>query len=252
MLCSPSTSVNTPTILYAFGSNHYGQLGVGQYFELDNASPEVLSRSLVPIEVFINHNIRLIHTKFFTNVSETTFVFHHKLCIHFGFFLISQFLVTESNELLTFGQSPQALRMQYQARKRARTLQKQEECNERRTVSPVRQQKKDNLFDECDVKLEEAVKDPKSSEQSSETGSKLEENHKLSEKRRSLSESEIHKTTNESEFSSQKKTESNPNKQPSIEEESSEHYYPTAVDTQSVEGVVMNVSFVFNISRFSF
>lgn len=69
VLCSPSSSTNVPTTLYSFGSNHYGQLGVGQYYELD-ISPEVLSRSLVPIEVFINHNIRLIHTKFFTNVSE--------------------------------------------------------------------------------------------------------------------------------------------------------------------------------------
>lgn len=145
--------------------------------------------------------------------------------------------------MLTFGQSPQALRMQYQARKRARSLQKQEECD-RRTASPVRQHKKDNIFDESDVKLEDAVMDPKSSEQSAETGPKTDENSKLSEKRRSLSESEIHKTTNESEFSGQKKPEQNPNKQPSIEEESSEHYYPTVVDTQSVEGVVMNVSVV--------
>lgn len=116
-------------------------------------------------------------------------------------------------------------------------------------ASPVRQQQKDNLFDEADVKVEEPVKDPKSLEPSLETGNKLEENHKLSDKRRSLSESEIHKTTTESDRGSQKKTEHNPNKQPSIEEESSEHYYPTAVDTQSVEGVVMNVSFVFRVSR---
>lgn len=132
--------------------------------------------------------------------------------------------------------------MQYQARKRARTLQKQEECNERRPISPVRQQQKDNVFEESDVKLDESVTDPKSSAPSSEALNQLEENNKLSEKRRSLSESEIHKTKNESEFGSQKKTEHNPNKQSSIEEESSEHYYPTLVDTQSVEGVVMNVS----------
>lgn len=154
-------------------------------------------------------------------------------------FIISQFVVTESNELLTFGQSPQALRMQYQARKRARTLQKQEECNERRSISPVQQQLRDNVFEESNVKLDEPMTNPKLLEQNSETGHKSEDNT-LSEKRRSLSESEIHKTTNESEFGSQKKSEHN--KQSSIEEESSEHYYPTAVDTQSVEGVVMNVS----------
>ncbi|XP_037026178.1 uncharacterized protein LOC119067371 [Bradysia coprophila] len=219
VLCTPSPSVNTPTTLYSFGSNHYGQLGVGQYYELDNISPEVLSRSLVPIEVFINRNIRLIHTKFFTN-----------------------FVVTESNELLTFGQSPQALRMQYQARKRARTLQKQEECQERRTASPVRQQQKDSVFDDSDVKLDQTTADSKTLELRSEKDCKSEENQKMSEKRRSLSESEIHKTANDSEFGSQQKTEHNANKQPSLEEESSEHYYPTLVDTQSVEGVVTNIS----------
>lgn len=134
--------------------------------------------------------------------------------------------------------------MQYQARKRARTLQKQEECHlERRTASPLRQQQKDNLFDEVDdVKLEPTTADPKPSEPRSEKDCKSEENQKMSEKRRSLSESELHKTANDSEFGSQKKTEHNTNKQLSLEEENAEHYYPTRVDTQSVEGVVMNVS----------
>ncbi len=134
--------------------------------------------------------------------------------------------------------------MQYQARKRARTLQKQEECNERRTASPARQQQKENLFDESDVKLEVPATEP-SELSGSDTGTKVEENEKVPEKRRSLSESEIHKTSNESEFGNQKK---DPNKQSSIDEESSEHYYPTPVDTQSVEGIVMNVSFAFSLS----
>lgn len=126
--------------------------------------------------------------------------------------------------------------MQYQARKRARTLQKQEECQERRTASPVRHQKKDNLFDDVDdIKL-----DVKSLEPRSEKDFKSEENEKMSEKRRSLSESEIHKAASNSELAGQKKSENN--KQPSLEEESSEHYYPTLVDTQSVEGAVTNVS----------
>lgn len=244
VLCTPSPNTQTPTTLYSFGSNHYGQLGLGQYYELDNISPEVLSRSLVPIEVFINQNIRLIHTKFFTNVS-VLLTFDPDTDFNV---VPPQFVVTESNELLTFGQSPQALRMQYQARKRARTFQKQEECNDKRTASPARLQK-DKLFDEADVKLEKSDAEP------SETGAaRLADNEKTLEKRRSLSESELHRASNEGEFGGQKKADNNPNKQSSIDEESSEHYYPMPVDTQSVEGIVTNVSlrcfrFVFILVR---
>lgn len=143
--------------------------------------------------------------------------------------------------------------MQYQARKRARTLQKRDDSSEKRTVSPIRQQQKDNLFDESDVKLEDPVKDLKLFEQNSDSENRVDENNKLSEKRRSLSESEIHKTKSESDndFGSQKKQDDNAIKQSSIEEESSEHYYPTAVDTQSVEGVVTNVSCILVIKECS-
>lgn len=140
--------------------------------------------------------------------------------------------------------------MQYQARKRARTLQKQEECNDRRTVSPVRQQQKENLFSQSDVKLDEPMTELKSFERGAESEAKSEESQKLSEKRRSLSESEIHKAANESDNGNKKKTENSSSKQSSIEEESSEHYYPTVVDTQSVEGVVTNVSSTFLLHIF--
>lgn len=54
--------------IYVFGSNHYGQLGVGH--NLSETNHHFL-KSLVPIILPLNENIRLIHTKFFTNVILT-------------------------------------------------------------------------------------------------------------------------------------------------------------------------------------
>lgn len=57
--------------VYVFGSNHYGQLGVGQPMEgsqTNGGEPHIL-KSLVPMVLSIAKPIRLIHTKFFTNVS---------------------------------------------------------------------------------------------------------------------------------------------------------------------------------------
>lgn len=55
--------------VYVFGSNHYGQLGVGQPGSADGGEPHVL-KSLVPVVLSITRQpIRLLHTKFFTNVS---------------------------------------------------------------------------------------------------------------------------------------------------------------------------------------
>lgn len=52
--------------LYVFGSNHYGQLGLGQTHSTDDTH---VIKSLVPVVLSIAKPIRLIHTKFFTNVS---------------------------------------------------------------------------------------------------------------------------------------------------------------------------------------
>lgn len=53
--------------IYVFGSNHYGQLGIGQPTAGSTEPP--LLKSVVPLVLNIAKPIRLIHTKFFTNVS---------------------------------------------------------------------------------------------------------------------------------------------------------------------------------------
>lgn len=66
------------TELYVFGSNHFGQLGIGQYADNDNAQSTNTTnqiKSVIPIKINVSEcNIRLIHTKFFSNVS---FVFYY-------------------------------------------------------------------------------------------------------------------------------------------------------------------------------
>lgn len=58
------------TELYVFGSNHYGQLG--QRKDSDTGKRSTL-KSTVPILLQFEENIRLIHTKFFANVSFDRF-----------------------------------------------------------------------------------------------------------------------------------------------------------------------------------
>lgn len=91
-----------------FGSNHYGQLGIGQCLEdLDEMSPMTSERKknlvkcAIPLRLNIDENIRLIHTNYFTN-----------------------FAVTESNRLYTWGLSPPELRIINQTKKRAKASQK--------------------------------------------------------------------------------------------------------------------------------
>lgn len=87
MLCQfPNSSVSE---LYAFGSNHFGQLGLGKnitvgdanlqnqgtFYQTNEANVGPVKYSL-PQRIIINslnNSIRLIHTKFFTNVSKQTF-----------------------------------------------------------------------------------------------------------------------------------------------------------------------------------
>jgi alpha-tubulin suppressor-like RCC1 family protein len=64
--------------LYVFGSNHYGQLGVGQDTESEMTNDKKEStpqfhrktfvKSLVPIIVKFDESIRLINTGYFANV----------------------------------------------------------------------------------------------------------------------------------------------------------------------------------------
>lgn len=92
------------TCVYSFGSNHFGQLGVGYSDESDFNSNKNNSISYVPIRIKINEDIRLIHTKYFVN-----------------------FAVTDSNKLLTWGLSPPELRIINQTKKRNKANQKLKE-----------------------------------------------------------------------------------------------------------------------------
>ncbi|XP_050082289.1 uncharacterized protein LOC126569330 [Anopheles aquasalis] len=89
-------------VLYVFGSNHYGQLGLGQedHFgtTVDTRNGKSFLVSLVPRKLELDDEITLINTKLFVNLARTT-----------------------SNKLYIWGSSPQALRLATQARKRAKS-----------------------------------------------------------------------------------------------------------------------------------
>lgn len=58
----------TGTILYVFGCNLFGQLGIGQ--QMADMPHQKFLKSLVPLRIDIaEESITQIHTKFFTNVS---------------------------------------------------------------------------------------------------------------------------------------------------------------------------------------
>ncbi|XP_035899291.1 uncharacterized protein LOC118506373 [Anopheles stephensi] len=92
----------TRSSLYVFGSNHYGQLGLGQEdpfgVTVDTRNGKSFLISLVPRKVLLDEEISVINTKLFVNLVLTT-----------------------TNKLYTWGSSPQALRLATQARKRAKS-----------------------------------------------------------------------------------------------------------------------------------
>ncbi|XP_029730146.2 uncharacterized protein LOC109403594 [Aedes albopictus] len=96
---------NTKNVLYVFGSNHYGQLGLGQEdkfnFTVDTRNGKSFVLSLIPRRVDFDEEVLLINTKLFVNL-----------------------VLTKSNNLYTWGASPQALRLANQARKRAKSSHK--------------------------------------------------------------------------------------------------------------------------------
>ncbi|XP_055529241.1 uncharacterized protein LOC129721107 [Wyeomyia smithii] len=99
VLCKRNS--NTKNVLYVFGSNHYGQLGLGQEDKfntaVDTRNGKSFVLSLIPRRVEFSEEIALINTKLFANLVLTT-----------------------NNKLYTWGASPQALRLATQARKRAK------------------------------------------------------------------------------------------------------------------------------------
>ncbi|KAH8312815.1 hypothetical protein KR044_013053 [Drosophila immigrans] len=93
--------------LFVFGSNHFGQLGVGNSEQLD-------TKTSLPLRLNLGNNcsLRLIHTKFFTNLA-----------------------VDEEERMYTWGSSPQALRLANQIKRRANAKQKLEENHQRELLS---------------------------------------------------------------------------------------------------------------------
>lgn len=100
------------TCLYVFGSNHYGQLGIG-FGSDDGDSKKNFTISSVPVMIKFEENIRLIHTQYFVN-----------------------FAVTESNRLITWGLSPPELRIINQTKKRAKANQKLKESMQEAKEEP--------------------------------------------------------------------------------------------------------------------
>nr|XP_016937407.2 uncharacterized protein LOC108015486 isoform X1 [Drosophila suzukii] len=93
--------------LYVFGSNHFGQLGTG------NSDHGGDTKTNLPVRLDVGGcSLRLIHTKFFTNLA-----------------------VDEDDRLFTWGSSPQALRLANQIKRRANAKQKLEENQQRELLS---------------------------------------------------------------------------------------------------------------------
>ncbi|KAL1392791.1 hypothetical protein pipiens_012222 [Culex pipiens pipiens] len=114
---------NTRNVLYVFGSNHYGQLGLGQEDKfnvtLDTRNGKSFVLSLVPRRVELGEEISLITTKLFVNL-----------------------VLTSSNKLYTWGASPQALRLATQARKRAKSSHKSRSATPRTRLNSLRSEAK--------------------------------------------------------------------------------------------------------------
>ncbi|ALC46921.1 ca [Drosophila busckii] len=114
VLCQVQRNNYTPATndsvneLYVFGSNHFGQLGIGC-----DEQGQTESKTSLPLRLELSDcSIRLIHTKFFTNLA-----------------------VDEQERMYTWGSSPQALRLANQIKRRANAKQKQEEMQQREMLS---------------------------------------------------------------------------------------------------------------------
>ncbi|XP_017020460.1 uncharacterized protein ca [Drosophila kikkawai] len=111
VLCGASSSYmessGRSTELFVFGSNHFGQLGTG------NSDQVVDTKTNLPVRLDVGDgSLRLIHTKFFTNLA-----------------------VDDQERLYTWGSSPQALRLANQIKRRANAKQKLEENHQREMLS---------------------------------------------------------------------------------------------------------------------
>ncbi|KAH8294765.1 hypothetical protein KR018_002629, partial [Drosophila ironensis] len=111
VLCEASNSYkeanNCYNELFVFGSNHFGQLGIGSSDQGGD------TKTNLPMRLETGgSSLRLIHTKFFTNLA-----------------------VDDQERLYTWGSSPQALRLANQIKRRANAKQKLEENHQRELLS---------------------------------------------------------------------------------------------------------------------
>lgn len=239
VLCYEKTK-HLSTALYVFGSNHYGQLGVGQNWEEvysnseDNQSEhsenskdsKKLKKDLVkvsfPLRLELEENIRLIHTNYF-----------------------SSFAVTESNRLLVWGLSPPELRIINQSRKRARASQKVKE------VKPeVKPEMKSEGKEEDDGMMEIDLfsdDEPKVSEKPQESAPKSEKEQEIAVEPKILipeikiDAPEIVEETASTSDSSHEPIDA-PDDPPAVLEEYAEHLHPQIVDTFYVDGDIIYLS----------
>ncbi|XP_030371281.1 uncharacterized protein LOC115621712 [Scaptodrosophila lebanonensis] len=114
VLCEASSNyieANANNELYVFGSNHFGQLGIGNGEVAEKDANQIKSNLPIRLDVS-SYSLRLIHTKFFTNL-----------------------VVDENERMYTWGSSPQALRLANQIKRRANAKQKMEEHQQREMLS---------------------------------------------------------------------------------------------------------------------
>ncbi|XP_014467574.1 PREDICTED: uncharacterized protein LOC106740753 isoform X2 [Dinoponera quadriceps] len=111
-------------VVYAFGCNVLGQLGIGSN-----------NKSSIPMKVSLPEGIRLISTGYFHNL-----------------------VVSNTNKLYTWGASPQALRLQAQAQKKSRILE-QQDAGEKRNKASDHSEKMPNSSLNLDEEVKEFLED---------------------------------------------------------------------------------------------
>lgn len=151
--------------------------------------------------------------------------------------------------MLVWGASPQALRLEYQAKKRAKAAQKQEAAERNMAPPPP---PTDNCNELTVVKIEAPVDDtPTEPMDVSESDANPKGNAMVDAKPRSKSLNDLSgiQTTviedNEKESEqdcNNKSTKNKPQNGASFEEESNEHMYPVLVDTSAVDGIIAQVT----------
>lgn len=265
VLCGNKSNPND-MVLYAFGCNLFGQLGTGQYHSDSNQKWLKVSS---PIRLNINgETVTQIHTKYFTNVCKNQLTHTHspdtsQSFSNFSLFILFQFVITKTNRLYTWGASPQLIRLLNQSKKRARLAQKFEEtknaitseCFNKRSNSPDKSEKTKAFKDE--------IKDLLGSSSASGSGSRSETSDKNVEivendgNRKDSVEFEFSKTkanleekiksflrtkTSKSSEDGGSSASTSANDDNYMDDEYTEHFLPSLVDTDDVSGEIVQVS----------